>query len=317
MSMSDYIIIGAGLSGLNTAKKIKELNLGSCLILEKSRGVGGRMATRRAFETRFDHGAQFYRVKVDIKEQHQQWKKADASHHWFTSVMGEHWCAKSGMTTLAKELGAGLDIQLQKLIHTISYDNHIWTLTSDQGESWKCHHLIITAPLPQIIQIIERSNLTSGLISEEFNELRDITYTKALVALVTLEKEINLNEFGYEEYQSGDFFSIADQKTKGVSAIPALTITMSPEFSDQNFEQADDISLDTILQKFKIKYPVAKVIHSELKKWRYCRPLKTYKSLFIKAAPQFYCIGDAFGGSSLLGAIRSSESVCMTLMESH
>ena len=73
--MKDYIIIGAGLSGLNIARKIKELELGSVLVLEKSRGIGGRMATRRTLETRFDHGAQFYRVKTDISEIHHLLKK--------------------------------------------------------------------------------------------------------------------------------------------------------------------------------------------------------------------------------------------------
>lgn len=45
--IKNFIVIGAGLSGLNIARKIKNLNLGSVWVVEKSRGVGGRMATRR------------------------------------------------------------------------------------------------------------------------------------------------------------------------------------------------------------------------------------------------------------------------------
>jgi renalase len=315
--MKDYIIIGAGLSGLHTAKKIKDLGLGSVLVLEKSRGVGGRMATRRTLGTRFDHGAQFYRLKADIKKQHQLWRDDQKSHQWFISIHGEHWCASEGMTALAKNIGLGLDIQLEKLIHTIRYEENTWFLTSDKGEEWTCRHLIVSAPLPQCIQLLERSKLHSDVLSFDMSALECIDYTKAVIALVTLEQDFKINDFGYEEFSSGEFFSISDQKCKEVSEVPALTVTMSPSFSETHFEKTDEFILLEILRAFKKKYPDAIVKGSELKKWRYCQPVKSYKELYLEAGPKLYFIGDSFGGASLLGAIRSSEKLCEVLIEEH
>ena len=52
-------IIGAGLTGLACAKKLSLANL-SPIVFEKSRGLGGRLSTRRnGNHISFDHGAQY------------------------------------------------------------------------------------------------------------------------------------------------------------------------------------------------------------------------------------------------------------------
>ncbi|MDO9181047.1 MAG: FAD-dependent oxidoreductase [Bacteriovorax sp.] len=307
--MKDYIIIGAGLSGLATAKSITEFGLGSALVLEKSKGVGGRMATRRTLATRFDHGAQFYRLKNDINEFHQLWNKNELSHQWFVSPIGNHWCAREGMTTLAKVLAQRQEVQLEKQIESIHFENNTWTIISDKNEKWECHNLILTAPLPQSILLLEKNGI------EISAELKNITYSKALIALVTLKDTLAFSPHGYVEYIEGDFFSITDQVAKGVSTIPALTITMSAEFSEKEFENINEAEvLAKIIKKFLVKYPTAEIIGSELKKWRYCKPSSTYSNPFAQVSPKLFLIGDAFGGSSLIGAIRSSKALCEHLI---
>jgi predicted NAD/FAD-dependent oxidoreductase len=142
-----------------------------------------------------------------------------------------------------------------------------------------------------------------------FKEIKNISYTKALIGLVTLEGDLEIGTVGYIEFQSGAFFSISDQKAKGVSKISALTITMSPTFSEEEFEHPDELILKKILDAFTNNYPTAKIKDAELKKWRYCQPNTQTKSLFLEVAPKLYLIGDAFGGSSLLGAIRSATAL--------
>ena len=61
--MDKVAVIGAGISGLALANKLKKHF--EVVVFEKSRGYGGRVATRRAGEFIFDHGAQFFKVKTD------------------------------------------------------------------------------------------------------------------------------------------------------------------------------------------------------------------------------------------------------------
>ncbi len=56
MKHFDNIIIGAGLAGLHLCSHLKK---DETLIIEKSRGVGGRMATRRINDLPVDHGVQY------------------------------------------------------------------------------------------------------------------------------------------------------------------------------------------------------------------------------------------------------------------
>ena len=56
--MIPIVIIGAGIAGLACARRLAEAGLAPVL-LDKGRGIGGRVATRRMGDMQFDHGAQY------------------------------------------------------------------------------------------------------------------------------------------------------------------------------------------------------------------------------------------------------------------
>ncbi|MFM7102667.1 MAG: NAD(P)-binding protein, partial [Verrucomicrobiota bacterium] len=55
---TDVLVVGAGLAGLAAATALQRAGR-SVRVLDKGRGVGGRLATRRIGGATFDHGAQF------------------------------------------------------------------------------------------------------------------------------------------------------------------------------------------------------------------------------------------------------------------
>jgi len=60
-------LVGAGIAGLSAAARLRELGL-RVRVLEKSRGLGGRSATRRIGRLGFDHGAQYLTVREPALE---------------------------------------------------------------------------------------------------------------------------------------------------------------------------------------------------------------------------------------------------------
>ena len=59
--MKNVAVIGAGITGMTVANLLqKKVKL---TVFEKSRGVGGRMATRRAEPYQFNHGAQYFKIE--------------------------------------------------------------------------------------------------------------------------------------------------------------------------------------------------------------------------------------------------------------
>ena len=86
------LVVGAGISGLLAARELQAEGW-RVTVLDKRRGVGGRMATRRVGEGNFDHGAQFFTVRgerfADLVE---GWLAAGAAEGWtrgFAEAAGE------------------------------------------------------------------------------------------------------------------------------------------------------------------------------------------------------------------------------------
>ena len=61
---TDYLVIGAGITGVSCAAALRAAGR-DVLVIDKGRGIGGRMATRRVRldqgEISIDHGAQYLR----------------------------------------------------------------------------------------------------------------------------------------------------------------------------------------------------------------------------------------------------------------
>jgi predicted NAD/FAD-dependent oxidoreductase len=57
------VVVGAGISGCVSAFRLAEAGH-DVTLLEKGRGLGGRMSTRRMGGARIDHGAQFFTVGI-------------------------------------------------------------------------------------------------------------------------------------------------------------------------------------------------------------------------------------------------------------
>ena len=58
----NFAVIGAGIAGISCARTLAQAGH-TVTVLEKSAGLGGRMATRSSAFGTFDHGAQYFTVR--------------------------------------------------------------------------------------------------------------------------------------------------------------------------------------------------------------------------------------------------------------
>ena len=61
--MIDCAVIGTGISGTFAALYLKKFGISNIAMFDKSRGLGGRFATRRVEDGKFDHGAQYLNIE--------------------------------------------------------------------------------------------------------------------------------------------------------------------------------------------------------------------------------------------------------------
>lgn len=60
--MSRVAVIGAGIAGISCARVLRDAGH-AVRVFDKSRGIGGRMATRRGESSSYDHGAQYFTAR--------------------------------------------------------------------------------------------------------------------------------------------------------------------------------------------------------------------------------------------------------------
>jgi len=300
------LIVGAGLAGLTLARALKS---DSFTVLEKSKAIGGRMATRRVDDYTFDHGAQFYQADL-LKDLDIAWTDAKLSVTWQNLEGMQLKAGLGGMTSLAKMLAAALPhpVLREKLVERIERHDHGWHVTTDQGEVFRCERVFLSCPLPQSLKILASSGLACP------PELQAITYDKALVGLFGLSRETTLPpELDLQHLPTPEIRMIANQQSKAVSRHPALTVVMGAAWSDLKFDQDEnpvrDEIQDLVSKYFKAQGLDLEIQNASLKKWRYAFPNKKAATPFSEVQPGLFLFGDAFGGESLAGAFQSAQAL--------
>lgn len=162
---SEIIIVGAGLCGLHAANRL-QADGRSVVVLEKSRGLGGRAATRRWKGCPVDHGAQFFTAKhPHFAAQVAQWEASGTCHVW---TRGFHrfaagallppaddayprYACRAGMSSLGRALGEPLGDAVQreaKVVHLAVVDG-LWQATLEDGRICRARALLLTPPPAQ------------------------------------------------------------------------------------------------------------------------------------------------------------------------
>lgn len=157
-------VVGAGIAGLACARELHRRGLAP-VVLEKSRGLGGRMATRRTEQGhRFDHGAQFVTAREPrFAAELQALARAGAVQPWAPrlppgSEAPTHpwWIGTEGMRPLVDPLADALDVRLQATVTGLSRHDGRWRLALDGGEYLDGFDAVaITAPAPQARVLLE------------------------------------------------------------------------------------------------------------------------------------------------------------------
>ena len=160
-------IIGAGMAGLNLASRLAlEADV---TVFEKSRDVGGRMATRRQAYGEFDHGAQYFTVRdagfhAAIEPAIgdgavQVWNvplmRTDAAGN--RQRLEDHtprFVATPCMTALAKRLAGSLKVLTDQSVSVVEGRPGDWYVATPQTVHGPFDWVVSTAPAPQTLKLL-------------------------------------------------------------------------------------------------------------------------------------------------------------------
>jgi len=325
----DVLIIGAGLAGLMAARKLEEAGL-SVIVLDKGRSVGGRMATRRVGPGLADHGAQFFTVRDPAFEAHvDQWKADGVVFVWshgfsdgslVTAPTDGHprHAVNGGMNELTKHLAKDLnDVQINTKVVTATCDDKGWILQNENGGLFLGRSLIMTAPVPQSLQILDEG--ATILTREDYDQLASVEYAPCLTGVFWVEGALTLPPPGAVQRKNNKITWIGDNQQKGISKDAVIvTLQASEEYSKQMWNAPDGRILNALRTNLEIFMRDGAVVReAQLKRWRYSRPTSSIEGRVFVAdnTPPLLFAGDAFGGPRVEGATLSGLAAGEKLIE--
>ena len=318
----DVLIIGAGLAGLSAANDLQQAGH-SVLVVDKGRGLGGRLAGRRIGEATFDHGAQFMTAReTRFKAAVASWITAGVAAEWYSSYPGQpnghpRYRGVPTMTAVAKHLAIGLEILRGIRVDRISQQGSDWLANLDNGETVIAKKLLITSPVPQTLDLLNEGNIQ--IPDDKQARLDRIDYESCIAVMAVLDGPTAIAAPGAMALDDGPIAWISDNLQKGVSAIPAVTIHGSGVFSAQHL---DDDRMEIGQQLIDAAKPYlgdAKVTEFQVHGWRYSKPTVVDDAACMLLSestdlPPLALAGDAFAGPRFEGAVQSGWAAAKALI---
>jgi predicted NAD/FAD-dependent oxidoreductase len=323
---TDVVVVGAGICGLLAAKT---LTASGCrvIVLDKGRGVGGRLATRRIDEAVFDHGAQYFTARdpafLAVVE---DWLAKKIVRPWATGFAlsdgtfkedGEQrFCGVSGMTSIAKHLAVGLDVRLQAKVDRILTQDGGWIVGTENGGEVTGRALLLTPPVPQTLQLLSAGSI--ALPDRIRTELEKVEYAPCLALLVQLAGPSLVPDPGGLWFPGEPISWIADNRRKGISpgTGASLTIHAGSNYSRQNWDTPEAEVAKAMLEAAH-PWLGSTPLEAKLHRWRYSIPTRLHpdRCVSLEEPAPLVLAGDAFGGPRIEGAALSGWAAATRLAE--
>lgn len=229
-------IIGAGMAGLAAAQRLKKSGLVP-VVFEKSRGLGGRMATRRTQFGAFDHGAQFFKVRDPrFRELVAAWSASGSVAPWFDNAF----VGTPTMAAPARCLAAGVEVRRGLTITSLSRQASGWIVQSDEPSDEERQHgpyaaVILAMPAPQALALLRSAGI-------DFPSVRKVQMAPCWALLFSLRRPIpQIDGYLRPEHPAIGWIAHNASKLERSPDQHCYVVHATPAWSRENLEiSADD-----------------------------------------------------------------------------
>lgn len=327
-------IIGAGISGL-TAGKILAQAGHEVTIFEKSRGYGGRMATRYAGKnlgSKMDHGLSNFEVKSDEFREFtedllekgliQKWGKEFAAYDGERLLesspnisSGPFYTSTKGMNEIGKYLSRWVDIRTETKVGGLTYfgtnrsKKRSWMVNLTSSKTFGADAVIIALPAPQAFGIL-------GMARDETNTLKiirqidEVSYKQAY-SLMAGYGSHNIPDWQGIICRNSTLDFISNEALKRNSQECSFVLHATDSFTKE-YRNSDE---ETIAQKMLGE--LAEIAGgwatspdwTQLHFWRYSRAKKVINSPYLELEDEdapLALIGDYLQGNTVDDAYKSA-----------
>jgi renalase len=298
------VIIGAGMAGLSAARILSQKGH-EVTVLDKGRGVGGRMSTRTINDAKADHGAQYFSAKSpEFQQLISELQSEEIIAEWFIPQRANvRYVGGRGMNAIPKRLAQSLNVIVNEKVILIS-NNEVKT---ELGNSYSFDNLIITIPTPQIIDLLNQSQIK--ISAQDQSVFDSIHYDPCIAVMAVLNQPTNIVGGGII-LENQPVAWIADNFQKGITQTPTATLHASGEYSTKHFDDDLQAIAKDMLASVNQYITPEKIQSFQVHRWKFSNAVKRYDKPFYQLENQnIYLGGDGFGNGNVEGAFLSGYNL--------
>jgi len=308
-------IIGAGLAGLAAARSLQNNGI-NVTLFDKSRGPGGRMATRRVEDMAFDHGAQYFTVRDDrFQRQVHSWLQEGIAQEWQGSigtvkdgtiqkknVSTTRYVGVPRMSAITRSMSASLDIKFKTRIIDSHFDGHQWEITDENQMIYSNYDaLIITTPPDQALPFLDRSPILK-------KEVASINMQPCWAVMASFSSPLPISIDGLFVEDSPLSWICRNNSKPERPRSESWVLHGSPEWSSNHLEKNADEILPLLLAAFfdAAGIETTKPDFAKAHRWRYALAENpSTQEHFWDESNRLAVCGDWCNGSRIEGAYLS------------
>jgi renalase len=323
-------IVGAGISGLTIAQKLKDH--ADIVVYEKSRGVGGRMSTRYADPFYFDHGTQFFTARtlafqnfigpLITKGVIAEWKGKVVTYQadktlkdrlWFEP----HYVAVPHMNSLSKHMAEDIDVRLNTEIAALTEKRADgWHLLNKEGATLGVFDWVIsTAPPTQTLRLFQ-----SVLPAD--SALHNIKLQGCYTLMIGFHTPWHKPWMAAKAHESPiEWIAINSTKPGRNKDITTIVIHSRNEWADQHIDDDLQQTQDYLVQQFENITGIAcdKPDYLSMHRWRYANVIENQTAeTYLDAQQNIAAIGDWASASRIeavwLNAVNLAKDIAKIII---
>ena len=313
-------VIGAGISGLMCARKLADHGV-PVTVFEKSRGVGGRMATRRSEDgLTFDHGAQYFTARDERFSRYvESWQHDGLVDCWQGRIRSlregqasegktetKRFVGTPSMTAVCKHMAADIDVKLRLEIASLVNRDGLWLLAdTDEGLHGAFDIVIVSAPSAQSERLL-------APVAELADRAKKVRMQPCWAVMAAFESPLPVSFDGaFVQDSSLSWVARNSNKPARSSDQDCWVLHGSGDWSLHHAEDRSEEVLESLLEEFwrVTGIPAMNPTHIATHRWRYALPRQPLEDrcLFDSASGLGAC-GDWCSGSRVEGAFLSGAA---------
>ena len=275
-------VIGAGIAGLTAANKLSSYV--DVVVFDKSRGFGGRCATKRDGEFHFDHGAPYFTVSTNefkqcldvmssdgvVREWNARVSELDGCKQkevYLSKRLSPFYVGSPGMSAIGRHLAQGLECHLETKVVDIQKEKKYKVIAENREVDGCFDWVVVAVPPSQACEILSR-------LAPRFDIVQGHTMSRSITLMLGFDSRVQF-PFDIVNIKNHDLSSVIVNNSKPHrSNHPALVVHMTPGWARDHFDDANNLMEEQIteylsqlnlIDPFKIRY-------TRLHKWRYANP---------------------------------------------